>query len=61
MEWDGPFFDQEHQEWNDWKKNKRERNDLAGGPRSRMVRNDFKKVGMCPALVELQDRQRAYA
>ena len=36
---DGPFVYKEHQErngtergWNDWKKNKRERNDLAGGP-----------------------------
>jgi len=29
----------------------RERNDLAEGPRSRTERNDFKKVGTCPALV----------
>ena len=29
---------------------KEERNDLAEGPRSRTERNDFKKVGMCPAL-----------
>ena len=28
----------------------RERNDLAEGPRSRTERNDFKKVGTCPAL-----------
>ena len=25
--------------WNDWKKNERECNDLAGGPRSRTERN----------------------
>ena len=36
-EQDGPFFDQEEQKngtehgWNDWKKNERERNNLAGG------------------------------
>ena len=56
MERDGPFLDYEHQEqngmesgWNDWKKNERERNELAGGPRSRTER--FQKVGTCPALV----------
>ena len=27
-----------------------ERNDLAEGPRSRTERNNFKKVGTCPAL-----------
>ena len=32
------------------KKKEQERNDLAEGPRSRMERNDLKKVGMCPAL-----------
>ena len=32
-------------------KKERERNDLAEGPRSRAERNDFKKVGTCPALV----------
>ena len=31
----------------------RERNDLAEGPRSRTERNDFKKVGTCPALILL--------
>ena len=34
-----------------YKKKDRERNDLAEGPRSRAERNDFKKVGTCPALV----------
>ena len=34
-----------------YKKEERERNDLAEGPRSRTERNDFKKVGTCPALV----------
>ena len=33
-----------------YKKRERERNDLAEGPRSRTERNDFKKVGTCPAL-----------
>ena len=33
------------------KKEERERNDLAEGPRSRTERNNFKKVGTCPALV----------
>ena len=54
---EGNGMDQEHQErngtergWNDWKKNERKRNDLAGGPRSRTERNDLKKVGTCPAL-----------
>ena len=37
------------QERND-KKEERERNNLAEDPRSRTERNDFKKVGMCPAL-----------
>ena len=32
-------------------KKERERNNLAEGPRSRTKRNDFKKVGTCPALV----------
>ena len=32
------------------KKKKRERNDQAEAPRSRTERNDFKKVGTCPAL-----------
>ena len=32
------------------KKKERERNDLAEGPCSRTERNDFKKVGTCPAL-----------
>ena len=32
------------------KKKEREKNDLAEGPRSRMGRNDLKKVGTCPAL-----------
>ena len=31
----------------------REQNDLADGSRSRMERNDFNKVGTCPALVIL--------
>ena len=58
-----PFFDQERngtrwlffypeqteQEQNDWKK-EQEQNNLAEGPSSRTVRNDFKKVGMYPAL-----------
>ena len=34
-------------------KKERERNDIAEGPRSRTERNDFKKVGTCPALVLL--------
>ena len=34
------------------KKEEREQNDLAEGPRSRTERNDFKKVGTCPALVK---------
>jgi len=33
-----------------YKKKEQERNDLAEGPRSRTERNDFKKVGTCPAL-----------
>ena len=33
-----------------YKKREQERNDLAEGPRSRTERNDFKKVGTCPAL-----------
>ena len=40
-------------EWNKngtIKKEERERNDLAEGPRSRTERNNFKKVGTCPAL-----------
>ena len=37
--------------WNDWKKNERERNDLAEGSRFRTERNDFKKVGTCPTLI----------
>ena len=32
------------------KKKERERNDQAEAPRSRTERNDFKKVGTCPAL-----------
>ena len=32
------------------KKEERERKDLAEGPCSRTERNDFKKVGTCPAL-----------
>ena len=32
------------------KKKEQERNDLDEGPCSRMERNDFKKVGTCPAL-----------
>ena len=35
-------------------KKERERNDLAEGPRSRTERNDFKKVGTCPALATSQ-------
>ena len=31
-------------------KKEQERNDLAEGPHSRTERNDFKKVGTCPAL-----------
>ena len=31
-------------------KKEREQNDLAEGPRSRTERNNFKKVGKCPAL-----------
>ena len=30
-------------DWYDWKKNEREHNDLAEGPRSRTEQNDFKK------------------
>ena len=37
------------------KKKERERNDLAEGPRSRTERNDFKKVGSCPALGPAQN------
>ena len=33
------------------KKTEWERNNLAEGPRSRTERNDFQKVGPCPALV----------
>ena len=33
------------------KKKKRKRNDSIEGPRSRTERNDFKKVGTCPALL----------
>ena len=33
-------------------KKERERNGLSEGPRSRTERNDFKKVGMCPALIQ---------
>ena len=33
------------------KKKEQERNDQAEAPRSRTERNDFKKVGTCPALV----------
>ena len=32
------------------KKEEGERNDISEGPRSRTERNDFKKVGTCPAL-----------
>ena len=32
-------------------KKEREWNYLAEGPRSRTERNDFKKVGTCPALI----------
>ena len=35
-------------------KKERERNDLAEGLCSRTARNDFKKVGTCPALVSTQ-------
>ena len=35
--------------WNNWKKNEQERNDLAGVPRSRTERNDFKKVETIPS------------
>ena len=42
MEWEDLFSTQNGME--------RERNDLSEGPRSRMERNDFKKVGTCPAL-----------
>ena len=34
---------------------KKKRNDLAEGPCSRTERNDFKKVGTCPALVHLSE------
>ena len=33
-----------------FKKKERKRNDSVEGPRSRTERNDFKKVGTCPAL-----------
>jgi len=36
------------------KKEEQEPNDLAEGPRSRTEQNDFKKVGMCPALDKAQ-------
>ena len=36
------------------KKEEQEPNDLAKGPRSRTEQNDFKKVGMCPALDKAQ-------
>ena len=35
------------------KKEERERNNLAEGPRSRAERNDLKKVGTCPALEQV--------
>ena len=31
-------------------KKKQDRNDLAEGPRNRTERNNFNKVGTCPAL-----------
>ena len=47
----GTERDGTERERNDLKKKERERNDLAEGPRSRTERNDFKKVGTCPALI----------
>ena len=51
-----PFFYFERngteRERNDLKKTEQEQNNLAEGPRSRLERNDFKKVGTCPALVQ---------
>ena len=44
-EWDGTEREKNN------KKEERERNDLADGPRSRTERNNFKKVGTCPALL----------
>ena len=44
-EWDGTEREKNN------KKEERERNDLAEGPRSRTERNNFKKVGTCPALL----------
>ena len=44
-EWDGT-----EREQND-KKEEQEWNNLAEGPCSRTERNDFKKVGTCPALL----------
>ena len=55
-----PFFYSERngteRERNDKKKEEQERNDLAEGPRSRTERNDFKKVGTCPALMKYRQQ-----
>ena len=45
MEWDGTEREKNN------KKEERERNDLAEGPRSRTERNNLKKVRTCPALL----------
>ena len=59
LELNGMERDGTEQERND-KKEERERNDLAEGPRSRMERNDFKKVGTCPALLLTRTQSRYY-
>ena len=44
------FYSERNRTQQDETRTERERNDLAEGPRSRTERNDFKKVGTCPAL-----------
>ena len=36
-------------------KKEQDRNDLAKGPRTRTERNNFNKVGTCPALDLIED------
>ena len=49
-EWDGTEWDGTERDGTERDGTERERNNLAEGPRSRTERNDFKKVGTCPAL-----------
>ena len=54
----GTERDRTEHEWNineTIEEKEQELNVLAEGPYSRMKRNDFKKVGMCPALVSGQN------